>query len=328
MFKLQLDRVIDKIKQETGITETEIKEKIKAKVSQLSGLISEEGAAYIIANELGVKLFEQTIGRLQIKNIIAGMRNVETAGRIQRIFPPKEFSTENGKGKVGSVQIADSTGRIRVVFWHSQADIINKLKEGTIIKIKGAYARENKGRLELHMSERSSIEINPQGIEIKEAVPERKAISQLSEGDDNIEILGTIVQVFEPNFFETCPNCGKRVRKEEDAYVCPEHGKIEPRHAYVLNLFLDDGTENIRVVLFKTQTNVLLGKTEQEVLSYRDNPQLFAPIKDELLGSIVKFEGRVSKNIMFDRLEFIARRVYPNPDPEEELARLKNTANE
>ena len=86
MIKLPLSDIISKIKQKSQLSEQEINAKIDKKLDQLSGLISKEGAAHIIANELGIKLFEETSGRLQIKNILAGMRNVETLGKIQRLF--------------------------------------------------------------------------------------------------------------------------------------------------------------------------------------------------------------------------------------------------
>ena len=55
MFKLPLQDIINKIKEKTELSEAEINSKINQKLDQLSGLISKEGAAHIIANELGVK---------------------------------------------------------------------------------------------------------------------------------------------------------------------------------------------------------------------------------------------------------------------------------
>ena len=69
MIKIHLSQIIEKIKEKSALTEEEINSRIKQKMEQLSGLISEEGAAHIIANELGIKLFEAVSGKLQIKNI-------------------------------------------------------------------------------------------------------------------------------------------------------------------------------------------------------------------------------------------------------------------
>ena len=33
--------------------------------------------------------------------------------------------------------------------------------------------------------------------------------------------------------------------------------------------------------------------------------------------------GRVNKNVMFDRVEFVAQLVFADPDPEEEIKRLE-----
>ena len=70
MLKMDLNQILEKITVKSGLSLDEINAKIDDKLKQLSGLISKEGAAHIVANELGIKLFEQLSGKLQIKNII------------------------------------------------------------------------------------------------------------------------------------------------------------------------------------------------------------------------------------------------------------------
>jgi len=331
MFKLPLQDIINKIKENTNLSEAEINNKINQKLDQLSGLISKEGAAHIVANELGVKIFEQTQGKLQIKNILAGMRSVETVGKVQRVFELREFQTEQRSGKVASLIIADETGSIRIVLWGDQAEKINRIKEGDILKIINGYARENQGRKEVHMNDRASIAINPPGVEVNNVRefgerPEaaRKKINELQPGDENIEILGTIVQAFEPKFFEVDPASGKRARPNEEGKFFNDSGKeIQPDYSYVMNVVLDDGSETIRCAFFRNQVERLLNKTQQEVLKYKDNIAEFEPIKTELLGQQVKLVGRANKNEMFDRMEFITQLVFLNPNPQEEVQRLE-----
>lgn len=55
---------------------------------------------------------------------------------------------------------------------------------------------------------------------------------------------------------------------------------------------------------------------------YREMPEKFEEVKTRLLGQFVKVTGRVKRNTFFDRLEFNAQTVVPDPDPKEELARL------
>ena len=58
-------------------------------------------------------------------------------------------------------------------------------------------------------------------------------------------------------------------------------------------------------------------------MKYKDNPEKFEEVKNNLLGNIIKVIRRVNKNEMFDRLEFISRLVFPKPDPKEEIDRMK-----
>ncbi len=330
MFKMPLTDIIQKIQEKSSLSEAEINSKIDEKLDLLSGLISKEGAAHIVANELGIKLFEQTGGKLQIKNILAGMRDVETVGKIQRKNNISEFQRKDGSlGKVGSILIADETGSIRVVLWGDQTNILEKAKEGDIVKVISGYVRENRGFKEIHMNDRSKLMINPDGEsvgEVKASASSRKNIKELTENDINVEVFATIVQVFDLRFFEVCPKCGKRARKREDSFVCDTHNKVNPNYSYVLNLILDDGTETIRTVFFRNNVDSLLKMGPDNVLAIRENSEGFEKIKNDLLGEQIKVQGRVNKNEMFDRLELMARQVNPTPDPQKEIDRMQSAS--
>ena len=86
MMKIPYEEIILKINESTKMNSSEIEERVEKKMKQLSGLISKEGAAHIVANELGVKIFEQLSGKLQVKNIIKGMRDVETIGKVVQVY--------------------------------------------------------------------------------------------------------------------------------------------------------------------------------------------------------------------------------------------------
>lgn len=325
MIKMPINEIIDRVKEKSGLSVEEINQRIDKKLELLAGYLSREGAAHIVANELGVKLFEQVSGKLQIKNILAGMRNVETAGKVQRVFNITEFDTGERKGKVGSFIIADETGSIRITAWHDMTEHLKNIKEGDIVKIKSGYARDNNGRVEVHLNENSVIIINPPGEiigEVKTFTSKRKKIKDLNDGDENIELLGTIVQVYDPRFYEICPQCGKRTRLFEGNFKCQVHGEINPKYGYLVNLHLDDGSETIRVTCFRNQALKLLGINEEQMMIYKDDPNAFVEEKNKLLGTIVKFIGRVKKNEMFDRLEFNSSLVFTDIDLDKEVKEL------
>ena len=62
-------QLIEFISENSGVSTEDIERKIEAKQAKLSGLISKEGAAHIVANELGIKLMDSFSGKLQIKKM-------------------------------------------------------------------------------------------------------------------------------------------------------------------------------------------------------------------------------------------------------------------
>jgi hypothetical protein len=95
-----------------------------------------------------------------------------------------------------------------------------------------------------------------------------------------------------------------------------------------MNLVLDDGSGTIRSIFFRNQMTNLVKKKNEEIIAIKDNPSEFQIIKEELLGKIIKVVGRVNKNEMFDRLEFMSQLVFPDPDANDELKRIEKEAEE
>ncbi|MEM4267641.1 MAG: OB-fold nucleic acid binding domain-containing protein [Candidatus Woesearchaeota archaeon] len=322
MLQLSYDEIIRRIKFEKDLPIEELESRVKKKMDQLSGLISKEGAAYIVANELGVRLIK-TDGLLKIKDILTGMRSVETAGRVVRKFDITDFEKDGRKGRVGSFIVADDTGQVRVTCWHEMCELLGKFNEGDLIKIVGGYVRDNRGQKEIHLNEKSKIILNPEDISLPplrtNAV--RKKISELVSTDQNVEIFGTIVQVFDPRFYEVCPECGKKPIARDDGFMCEEHGAVKPTYSYVVNAIIDDGSDNIRVVFFRNQALRLFQKDDEQMQSLRLGS--FDAIKTELLGEQIKVVGRVTNNSVINRLELIATQVHRDIDPAEEIKRLE-----
>ncbi len=320
MIQIPVKDIIAKITTSTGVSEADIRKKISEKIDQLYGLVSEEGAAHIIANEYGIKLFDIS-GDLKIKDVLMGMKSVDVVGKVIRKFELREFATEKRKGKVANLMIGDETGTIRVVFWNERTNDFTQIKDDDIIKIKGAYVRDNSGRKELHMGDNSHVTINPPNITVN--TRERKEYSKkhITELIDatSAEIVGTIVQVFDMRFFEVCPRCNKRMRLKDNNFACDEHGAQPPAYNYVLNVYLDDGTGNIRTIFWKQQCQRLIKNADFETI--RQQPESFEKYKNDLLGTQIKILGTAKNNAM-GRLELNAEIVFTDLNPEQEIEQL------
>jgi len=322
MISVPLKDIIAKISKQSGLSESEIQQKIKTKIEQLYGLVSEEGAAHILANEYGIKLFEVS-GELKIKDILMGMKSVDIVGKVLRKYELREFNTEKRKGKVANLMLGDETGTIRIVFWNDKTNEFTQIKEEDIVKIKGAYVRDNAGRKELHLGDSSHVIINPANITINTRERKEYAKKHIAELTDGLsaEIMGTILQVFDIKFFEVCPKCNKRLRMRDDQFACDEHGSQTPVYNYVLNVYLDDGTGNIRTIFWKQQSQRLLKLTDNEFNTIRMQPELFEKYKTDMLGVQVKILGTTKNNIM-GRLEFNAEIVFTDLNPDHEIELL------
>ena len=322
MINIPIEKIIEKITEQTKLTDAQVQEKIDKKLEHLSGLISKEGAAHIVANELGVKLM-QTEGILKIKDLMAGMRDIEINCKVIRKYDLRTFENAKGQGKVFKFLAGDDSGVTMVVLWNDKTEHEKEFKEGDVLKLKQMNVRDNNGRLELHLGEAGEIIVNPEGVKLETQnnyeKPERKKISELKEKDENIELFGTVVQVFDPKFFKVNSE-GRRIKEEEN----PEGAT----YGAVLNIFIDDGSDNIRVVLWKNQIINFLGVSEQELLEIKDKPESFEEYKNKMLGEMMKFIGRTTKNEMFGKLEFVANVVLTEVKPEEEIKNLKEEKQE
>ncbi len=329
------DQIIEKIKDKTSLSDDEIAKKIKTKLEQLAGLISEDGAAHIIANELGVDLNQQAEGSIEIKHLLEGMRNVELTVQVQKKFDSKEFNSARGPGKLASFMVADKTGKLRATLWNTKVDeLYPKFQEGDTINLKNAYIRKNNytGNIDINLGDGAEIEIVPESEKLDiDNSPDRKKIIDLTPQDVNTEVLATLVQVSDIRFWEACPKCGKKPKLENEEHICQEHGKIAEKdldYSYVLNTYIDDGSASIRTVFWKKQIQKLLDEPHETILSYRETPENFEKFKSSLLGDIIKVRGRVNKNEAFDRMEFVAFDLDKNPNPEEEIKYIEKPKSE
>ncbi len=291
-------KLIEKIARASGLSNEEVDRKVEAKCAKLSGLISKEGSAQIVASELGISFDKE---KLKIAEIVSGMKKVNVVGKAIRLSSVREFKTKNNNpGKVLSMTLADDTGNIRTVFWdvnHIALFEAGKIKEGDVVDISNASVRND----ELHLSGFSDVKLSNEtmnDVVTQKNVVEKK-ISDLKVGD-NAMLRAVIVQMFEPKFFEVCPECSKKVIDGE----CAVHGKVVPLKRALISIVLDDGTENIRGVLFNEQMSYV-GISEEDLTT----EGMFVKKKEEIIGEEAFFSCNVRNNNLFNTKELTINNV-------------------
>src|SRR4030043_435986 len=219
MNQIDIDEIIKKIVQETGMSKAEIEEKMRQKQADLKGLIKEEAALVVVAKELGVDVTpiasinqapkSDTIPHIKIKDIRPAMQNITLVGKVTQIFPVREFSKkkDGSVGKVASFILQDDTGEIRFTLWDNHTQIIEdrRVAIGDTVRGLNVMAKANRdGGPELSLTARGKLELNPSDVSIQginlENLPFTK-ISQISLSQRTLNCSGTIIQKYEPTEF-------------------------------------------------------------------------------------------------------------------------------
>jgi len=324
---MDFDTIVLKIMDKTGLPKEDINMKIVDKQAELSGLVSKEGAAYIIAKELGLDLFEKSNRRLEVKNVVPGIRNLNITVRIFRVFEPREFEYKGQKGRVANVILTDGTGTIRMSLWNEQCDQLDRLKPGMGIEIFGAYTKENQGKAEIRLSRRGGVklletcdlpEIDQQPLSNAMG---RSLIRNMTDSG-SYEIRAALVQLFETGaFYEMCPECSKRVKRDNGGpFKCAEHGDVDPSYMLILSGVVDDGSGNMRSVFFRDTALKLIGLDIDQALAIRDG--FFEKL--DVMGKEFIFSGQIRTNKMFNRKEFVINSV-DEVDIKTEADKILNT---
>ena len=325
---LGFEGLIQKICEHANLTEEKVRELIQEKRNELSGLVSEEGAAYIVGRELGLNLLKDEKRLLKVGNVVPGIKTLDIVAKVVRVFEPREFEKEGKKGAVQSLILGDETGTIRMPLWNEEIKLLENLgiKEGDVVKISGGFAKlDYKGQAELRLG-RGDLEKADEEIgEVKRQAAnyERKPIAGLKDGMF-AEVRGTILQMYQRNpFYAICPKCGSKAADEDGKMKCKEHGEVEPDFNMVISGVVDDGTGNIRAVFFRELAEKLFGKTTQELRQLAMKKSEAAAVFEAFpgVGKEYIIQGRVKRNDYTESIELVASGLE-EPDVKKEIETL------
>ncbi|MEM5828051.1 MAG: DUF2240 family protein [Candidatus Aenigmatarchaeota archaeon] len=325
----KVEEIIKIIKEKFKVPEEKIREEIKQKLFEFSGLISEEGAAILVARDYGLDI-RNIKTFTPLSELVSGMRNVNVRVKVFKTFPLKEFERKDGeKGFLKVLLVADNTDYARLVFWNEYAQEAEemKIKEGDILKIYNARTRENIfGEIDIIADKNTTIEFDE-----KDDLPPIDSLMELFskekyrrlEGPLNslgyYETIGIITRVFGKNFFfKVCPICSNRVRKKEEKFICDIHGEIEPKNSLYLRLEINTFSHNFLAVAFRDVAEKII-ESKVDVLEKLDNVKDY--LNQMLVGKLLLIKGRARKNKFLNAIELVINEVE-NVELNEEIDRL------
>jgi len=208
------ESIIEQVAEQSKKPGNEIKKLVEEKKKKFSGLLTDSGAAYMVAKDLGINLVVESSNRLNVSKLKDGMQNVDLLVRVMQVFSPKKFEKNGRKGKLCSLIVADNSGETRLTVWH---DDVKKLSEkqvrrGSVLLLHNCYVKSFNEKTQLSLSYKGEMLVNPKNISF-EGLPEAKSeltkLSKLGEGMDDVNALARIVRIFPATEFEKADRKGR-----------------------------------------------------------------------------------------------------------------------
>jgi replication factor A1 len=137
---------------------------IDQKKQESHGLLSDEGAIRLVAQQLSISAFPATsIGDQRIASVHAGLNNSTITGQIITVGDVREFQRSDGtQGKVLKMKVSDASGQITCVFWDDMAETVAReaLPQGSTVRLLHGYTKHGMGgEVEFHLGSKASFQI-------------------------------------------------------------------------------------------------------------------------------------------------------------------------
>ena len=313
---MEVEDLIEKVVEESELSEDDLKEKIDEKMEEFEGLVSEEGAVHLVAKEHGIELAEEASEDLKIENIVPDMRKVVAKGRVLNISDMNTFERDDEEdGKVQNLLLGDDTGTIRVTLWDEQTEIAENVSEGDVIEMAGCYTVEDdRGNAELRLGDSATVKMADDQEQFEnienEASTTEVAVSEINTEGSSYRTKGMIMQVYTSNpFYRVDPDTGDTVREDDDGnFVTDDGDEIEdPEGRLAVSGVIDDGTENIRCVFFGEQAREMLDVDEETEKDM--DVDAVEDAAEKVRGKEVEVEGRTRYNDYFGRIELLVNEM-------------------
>ena len=193
-FEELLTKLLDAIPE---LSRSVIEEKIKEKKDKIgAGYLTDEGALFLVAGDLGISLEKSQKTEIELKDIYVGAKEVTVESRVMNISPTKQFTKKDGTPfLLRTMTVYDTDSRVSVKLWDEKANLpgIENLKPGDLVKIIKAYVKSDlTGLPTINLGSGSSIE----AVKSDSTIPSLDSItvdaSTAKEDQKDLVISGTI----------------------------------------------------------------------------------------------------------------------------------------
>ena len=159
-FEELISKLLEKVPE---LSRSVIEERINEKKEKVgAGYLTDQGAIFLVAADLGVTLEQSQKAEVTIKDLYIGAKEVTLESRVLNISPTKQFTKKDGSSfSLRTITVYDNNSTASVKLWDEKANLpgIEELKPGDLIKIIKAYVKSDlTGAPTINIGSGSSIE--------------------------------------------------------------------------------------------------------------------------------------------------------------------------
>ena len=174
-----------------------IEERINEKKEKVgAGYLTDQGAIFLVAADLGVILEQSQKSEVAIKDLYIGAKEVTLESRVLNISPTKQFTKKDGSSfSLRTITVYDNNSTASVKLWDEKANLpgIEELKPGDLIKIIKAYVKSDlTGAPTINIGSGASIETSQSESDIASIDSKIIDISDAKEDQRDIIVSGTL----------------------------------------------------------------------------------------------------------------------------------------
>jgi replication factor A1 len=132
-----------------------------------AGYLTDQGALFLVAGELGVALQKASAtSDLSIKDLYIGANEVTVSGRVLAIYPVSTYKKKDGgEGRYRRLVLFDGPHTVRLTIWDERADDVEKLGVGidSPVRIVSGYVKQGlDGKPNLSLGKGGSMALLPE----------------------------------------------------------------------------------------------------------------------------------------------------------------------
>ncbi|MEX0763692.1 MAG: single-stranded DNA-binding protein [Nitrosopumilaceae archaeon] len=194
----EFDSLLNKLlEQKPELSRSDIQEMVNKKKEKIgAGYLTDQGALFLIASDLGVSLSEQLKVEMGLKDLYVGAKEITLETRVMNVYPAKQFSRKDGSQfLLRTMTVYDSDSRAKVKLWDEKANLpgIENLKPGDLIKIIKAYIKSDMtGTPIINVGSGSSLETSETRSNIPTLDSITEDVSTIKENQQNLVVTGTL----------------------------------------------------------------------------------------------------------------------------------------